>query len=145
MLTSDQVCSRVSRFVAQNIRPRQKEWSGATQSRLSAIASFLGSIKIIKMLGISDAIEASVTRLREMEIEKAKSVRWMRVAYNASGESSNAKIPPPSKVLLPLSILLPIDQSLVVLKCCSKRIGHFRPCNYHGAIWYRLQDAQRYT
>ncbi len=75
------VCSQVSRFVAQNIRGRQKDWNAATQNRLSMIGSFLGSIKAIKLLGVSGAIADYVTSLREAEIESARRVRWMMYVY----------------------------------------------------------------
>ncbi|KJK75094.1 hypothetical protein H634G_09729 [Metarhizium anisopliae BRIP 53293] len=77
-------CSRVSKYVAQHIHGRQKEWNAATQNRLSMITAFLGSIKTIKLLGISGSIAEYVASLRSTEIERAKSVRWIMVGYNAS-------------------------------------------------------------
>jgi ATP-binding cassette subfamily C (CFTR/MRP) protein 1 len=80
------VCSRVSQWMAQNLRKRQKSWNDATQHRISTTSSVLGSMKSVKMLGISDAIINRVEELRHQELEMAKTVRWMMVAYNASGK-----------------------------------------------------------
>jgi ATP-binding cassette subfamily C (CFTR/MRP) protein 1 len=66
--------SRVSKFVAQNLRMRQKEWSGKTQQRIAAITSILGSMKAIKAMGISSAVATHVTTLREDEISNANLV-----------------------------------------------------------------------
>ncbi|ODA84214.1 hypothetical protein RJ55_02732 [Drechmeria coniospora] len=80
-------CSRVSKYVAQNIRGRQKDWNTATQNRLSMISTFLGSIKTIKSLGVSGAMANLITSLRSAEIESAKRVRWVMIAYNASANA----------------------------------------------------------
>jgi hypothetical protein len=80
-----QVASRVSRFVARNVRSRTKSWGDATQARISTLSSVLGSMRSIKAMGLSEAISKRVTGLRDKEIETSKHVRWMQVAYNASG------------------------------------------------------------
>lgn len=46
----------------------------------------LGAIKNIKMLGVQEAVSDHILEMREEEIEAAKSVRWMMIAYNASGK-----------------------------------------------------------
>lgn len=84
-LTIKPVASRVSQYVAQNIRARQKGWNTATQTRISTLSSVLGSMKSVKAMGLSGFLGDYVTGLRQKEIERSKHVRWMNVAYNASG------------------------------------------------------------
>ncbi|KAK6448017.1 hypothetical protein FP744_10004267 [Trichoderma asperellum] len=80
-------CSQISRYVAQNIRSRQKGWSMATQRRISALSSILMSMKSVKALGVSDAMTKYVDNLRQDEIKSANSVRYMNAVYNASANA----------------------------------------------------------
>ncbi|KAK3941519.1 P-loop containing nucleoside triphosphate hydrolase protein [Diplogelasinospora grovesii] len=81
------VCSQVSRYVAQNMKTRQTEWNAATQGRLAVTASVLGNIKTIKMLGLQEKVAQHVHDLRQEEMKKARSVRWVMVIYNASANA----------------------------------------------------------
>lgn len=76
----------MSKYVAQNLKEKQKGWNLATQRRIAAISTMLGSIKSVKALGLSDAIASQIQGLREAEIARANELRWMMVIYNASGE-----------------------------------------------------------
>ncbi|KAL7797360.1 ABC transporter type 1, transmembrane domain-containing protein [Trichoderma ceciliae] len=80
-------CSQVSRYVAQNIRSRQKSWNMATQRRISVLSSILGSMKSVKALGVSGAMMSFIDQLRHDEIKSSKNVRWMNAAYNASANA----------------------------------------------------------
>ncbi|EXF83542.1 hypothetical protein CFIO01_00684 [Colletotrichum fioriniae PJ7] len=80
-------CSRVSRYLAKNLQSKQKDWSVATQNRIAMTTSMLGSVKSLKMLGIVDHTESLILSLRLRELEMAKKVRWMMVAYNASANA----------------------------------------------------------
>lgn len=57
----------------------------ATQKRLAVTTSMLSSMKSLKMLGAATHTESLVQDLRLQELNAAKKVRWMMVAYNASG------------------------------------------------------------
>ncbi|KAI9042041.1 P-loop containing nucleoside triphosphate hydrolase protein [Aspergillus affinis] len=45
-------CSRMSAYVAKHLQGRQKDWSAATQRRLTRIAAVLGRVKSMKILVI---------------------------------------------------------------------------------------------
>ncbi|KAM0810192.1 putative ABC transporter [Seiridium cardinale] len=79
--------SRVSQYVARNLRGRQGAWNAATQSRISMISAVLSTIKNIKMLGLQASMISYIERLRCDEIKTAGRVRWMMVAYNASANA----------------------------------------------------------
>jgi ATP-binding cassette, subfamily C (CFTR/MRP), member 1 len=81
------VSSHVSRFVALNLRPLQKDWNNATQSRIAATSSVLSAMKVIKMLGIQPNLTNRIQELRKGELSVASKLRWVRVYYNASGLS----------------------------------------------------------
>ncbi|KAH7255182.1 P-loop containing nucleoside triphosphate hydrolase protein [Fusarium redolens] len=81
------ICSRMSRYLAKNLQSKQKDWNEATQRRISLTASALSSVKVMKMLGFSTETEALLQRLRAQELDMAKKVRWMMVAYNASANA----------------------------------------------------------
>ncbi|UKZ49723.1 hypothetical protein TrVGV298_003971 [Trichoderma virens] len=80
-------CSQISRYVAKNIRSRQKGWNMATQRRISALSSILGSMKSVKSLGVSGAMIEYIDQLRQDEINSSKNVRWMNAIYNASANA----------------------------------------------------------
>jgi ATP-binding cassette, subfamily C (CFTR/MRP), member 1 len=71
--------------VATHLKTKQRDWSIATQKRITMTISMLASAKSIKMLGISQAIQTKVQNLRLHEIAMSKKLRWMMVGYNASG------------------------------------------------------------
>ncbi|KAI1009685.1 hypothetical protein LB504_003025 [Fusarium proliferatum] len=81
------LCSRMSRYLAKNLQSKQKAWNEATQRRISLTASALSSMKVMKMLGLSRQTEVLIQKLRAQELEMAKKVRWMMVAYNASANA----------------------------------------------------------
>lgn len=81
------VCSYVSRYVAKQQQPRQKAWNVATQRRVAATSSMLGSMKVIKMLGFQQFLVDRIQSLRKEELDVASRLRWMQFYYNASGSS----------------------------------------------------------
>lgn len=60
-------------------------WNVATQKRISMTTSMLNSMKSLKMLGVTTYVESLVQNLRLWELNMAMQVRWIMVAYNASG------------------------------------------------------------
>jgi ATP-binding cassette subfamily C (CFTR/MRP) protein 1 len=82
------VCSRVSKYVANNLGPRQKKWNEATQNRIGATSSMISSMKSIKMLGLQTSFASRIQKLRVVELSVASRVRQVMVYYNSSGLSS---------------------------------------------------------
>ncbi|KAH9238350.1 hypothetical protein K456DRAFT_1746473 [Colletotrichum gloeosporioides 23] len=80
-------CSRMSKYLAQNLQSKQKDWNEATQKRLAMATSMLSSMKGLKMLGVTNYAAGLVQHLRKQELHKASRVRWMMVAYNASANA----------------------------------------------------------
>lgn len=79
----------MSLYVAKTLKPAQGKWNKATQQRISVINSVLGCVKNIKMLGLQQSVTSHVEELRDQEMNAAAGVRWLSVAYNASGESEH--------------------------------------------------------
>ncbi|KAK3301707.1 P-loop containing nucleoside triphosphate hydrolase protein [Chaetomium strumarium] len=77
------LCSRMSRYVAKHLGPRQKAWNTATQQRVAATSSMLGAMKVIKTLGLQRCMARFIRRLRDDELATASKVRWIMVYYNA--------------------------------------------------------------
>ncbi|KAF5718710.1 multidrug resistance-associated 1 [Fusarium mundagurra] len=86
-ISSSDFVSIMSRYMAKNLQSKQKAWNEATQRRISLTASALSSMKVMKMLGLFRKTEALLQDLRARELEMAKKVRWMMVAYNASANA----------------------------------------------------------
>ncbi|KAI1780180.1 ABC transporter [Hypoxylon cercidicola] len=81
------LCSRMSQYVARNLRKKQGNWNKATQTRISEISAAIRAIKSVKMLGLQDIISEHVERLRHHELNMASKVRWMNVAYTGSANA----------------------------------------------------------
>jgi hypothetical protein len=81
------VSSHTSRFVAKNLKPKQKKWNEATQQRIAATSFFLSSMKIVKMLGLQQYLTKRIEDSRDSELSAAAGLRWVMVYYNASGSS----------------------------------------------------------
>ena len=79
----------MSRYVARNMKSRQRDWNRATQRRVAATSTTLSSMKIIKMLGLQKFLANRVQGLRMEELHVASKVRWINVYYNSSGETSS--------------------------------------------------------
>lgn len=75
----------MSAYVAKHLQNRQKSWNMATQKRIALTTTFLDMIKNVKTLGMSGILESRVQGLRQDEIDMSKRLRWIMVAYNASG------------------------------------------------------------
>ncbi|KAM3472494.1 hypothetical protein MY5147_005251 [Beauveria neobassiana] len=80
-------CSQVSRFVAKNIGRRQRNWNEATERRMTALGSILGSMKSVKALGITEALLSYVADLRKVELLRAGEKRFMDCQYNSSANA----------------------------------------------------------
>lgn len=58
----------------------------ATQTRISIIKAVLDSVKNIKMMGLTDKMEAKIQAARDFEIKTYVNLDRRFVAFNASGE-----------------------------------------------------------
>jgi hypothetical protein len=76
----------MSAYVAKYLQERQRDWSAATQDRLAMMTAILGGIKSMKILGLEKATTYLVSNLRAREIAMSIRLRWLMVAYNASGK-----------------------------------------------------------
>lgn len=77
----------MSAYVAKHLQGRQRDWSAATQDRLAMSTSILGGIKSMKILGLEKATSFLILNLRAREIAMSMRLRWIMVAYNASGKA----------------------------------------------------------
>ncbi|KAI2671649.1 hypothetical protein CBS147355_8641 [Penicillium roqueforti] len=96
-------CSQMSAYVAKHLQAKQKDWSVATQDRLSMLASVLRGIKSMKILGLDQATSFLVSNLRAREIAKSIRLRWIMVAYNASANALGIFSPVLTLVLFAVS------------------------------------------
>ena len=66
-----------SSFVAKRIGPRQRIWVAAIQRRVGITSSMLGSMKSVKMMGLSDNLFDTLHNLRVRELDLMKKFRVM--------------------------------------------------------------------
>jgi hypothetical protein len=75
----------MSAYVAKHLENRQKSWNEATHNRLATTTAAIEGMKSLKMMGMEGAIQTQILHLRSNEIQTSKRLRWILVAYNASG------------------------------------------------------------
>ena len=71
--------------MGKHITGYQKAWSRATQTRIAKTSAMLGSVKALKMMGLSDVVESSIDEQRLNEIKAARDFRLMIVGFNIAG------------------------------------------------------------
>ena len=76
--------------VAKTIRPRQRQWMQAVQKRVAMTSDVLGSIKGMKMLGVTKMITESVQDMREQELSKSKRFRYVQIVNITLGMFSSS-------------------------------------------------------
>jgi ATP-binding cassette, subfamily C (CFTR/MRP), member 1 len=55
--------------IGKLMKPRQSRWTAATQKRVTAISYATGSMKAIRMLGLTGTVHNDLARLREEEVD----------------------------------------------------------------------------
>jgi ATP-binding cassette subfamily C (CFTR/MRP) protein 1 len=76
--------------VAKEIRPRQRQWMQAVQKGVAYTSDVLGSIKDMKMLGLTNMITGNVQDLREQELQKSKHFRHAQIVNITLGTFSSS-------------------------------------------------------
>ncbi|PQE21894.1 ABC transporter protein [Rutstroemia sp. NJR-2017a BVV2] len=79
--------------VAKRIRVRQRGWMQAVQKRVALTSDVLGSIKGMKILGLTEMITRNVQDTREEELQKSKLFRHMQIINITLGNASNMLSP----------------------------------------------------
>jgi ATP-binding cassette, subfamily C (CFTR/MRP), member 1 len=67
------------------ISNKQQVWTAAVQKRIGLTASMLGSMKSVKMMGLSRTMSTSIQEQRIRELKSAKGYRWLVVGTNMIG------------------------------------------------------------
>lgn len=75
----------VGRYVAK----RQKSWMEATEKRVNLTTELFGSIKAIKMLGLSKMLSHVVQATRVTEVDLSKGYRKLSVTNTCLSKPSN--------------------------------------------------------
>ena len=73
--------------VAAVMGDRQKRWVAAIEKRVAVTSSALGSMKSVKMLGISESLASIITKYRVDELVISKPYRWCLLFSNLFCES----------------------------------------------------------
>ncbi|CCD44945.1 similar to ABC transporter [Botrytis cinerea T4] len=87
------ILAYASSQVAKKIRPRQRQWMQAVQKRVAYTSDVLGSIKGMKMLGLTNMITGNVQDLREQELQKSKRFRYVQIVNITLGNAANMLSP----------------------------------------------------
>lgn len=81
------VASISSFFVGRYVAKRQKSWIEATQKRVNWTTELFGSIKAVKMLGISKVLSRVVQGMRVAEVDLSKDYRKLSVTNTCLSKS----------------------------------------------------------
>ena len=80
------LCTATAISISPKLAQSQKTWLDKIQSRVDATSSMLGSIKAVKMTGLTPDLGSRIHNLREVEIQSASSFRGMLVKITTACE-----------------------------------------------------------
>jgi ATP-binding cassette, subfamily C (CFTR/MRP), member 1 len=75
MLTNNPVSTALSTVLAGHITSRQKNWYQAIERRVNYTSEILGSMRNVKMLGLSHIMSKNIQKMREDEMGISRKYR----------------------------------------------------------------------
>ena len=72
--------------LGKHVTRRQKRWLESIEKRINFTSEILGSIKNVKMLGLTEMMESLIKALREQEIVAMKASRKLGCVNTCIGE-----------------------------------------------------------
>ena len=79
-------CTYSNSLVAKSIGNRQANWAAAVQRRVAITSSMLGSMKSVKMMGLSTMMTDTIQGQRQRELDLGAKYRWSNVWLNSIGK-----------------------------------------------------------
>jgi ATP-binding cassette, subfamily C (CFTR/MRP), member 1 len=74
------ICGVVAGYIGKLVPPRQRRWMAAIQKRVGITSDIIGSMKGVKVAGLSDKAEVQIEDLRTYELKKSVSFRKTQIA-----------------------------------------------------------------
>lgn len=81
------LCVAGAGVIGKMIPPRQKQWMVAIQKRVGITTNIVGSMKGVKVAGLSGKAESQIQDLRDYELDKSVSFRKVQVSSLMFSES----------------------------------------------------------
>lgn len=85
------ISAAASIYIARLTPVRQSKWMAAIQKRVGITSDIIGSVKGIKVAGLSDNAENQIRKLRDFELAQSTQYRRIQVVSALSG----TQFPPP--------------------------------------------------
>jgi ATP-binding cassette, subfamily C (CFTR/MRP), member 1 len=82
------VATALSFLVANHSANRQRSWLEAIQSRINFTSEIFGSMKSVKMLGLSERMRQHIQQMRDDEMSISKRYRTVKIYQLAIGKRS---------------------------------------------------------
>ncbi|KAM5453644.1 hypothetical protein McanCB56680_002853 [Microsporum canis] len=76
------LCTFANSQLSKRIAGKQKVWNAAVQKRIAVTSSMLGSMKSMKMMGMTEMVYDSIQEYRVQEIRSAMGYRWLSLWTN---------------------------------------------------------------
>ncbi|WDK21642.1 ABC transporter [Colletotrichum graminicola] len=87
-------CVFVGLKVGQRIPPLQRKWMQAIQKRVGITTEIIGSMKGVKMSGLSATAQDQIQGLRDFELDESKNFRRMQILNVTVGQFPSIMTPP---------------------------------------------------
>jgi hypothetical protein len=87
------ITASINTILARLQGKRRGVWLGAMQRRVGLTSNLLGSMKPVKLGGMSEIFAKRLQAERVLEVNKANSFRWLTVWQNAVGKSHQSRKP----------------------------------------------------
>lgn len=85
------ICGVIAAHIGKLVPPRQRRWMAAIQHRVGITSDIIGSMKGVKVAGLSEKAEKQIEDLRSYELEKSVAFRRINIATLLLGMSGERK------------------------------------------------------
>ncbi len=82
------ITGSIGAYIGKMVPPRQRRWMAAIQKRVGITSDIVGSMKGVKVAGLSNKAQTQIADLREFELDQSTSFRKTQVATLLLGKQS---------------------------------------------------------
>ncbi|KAK3682042.1 P-loop containing nucleoside triphosphate hydrolase protein [Podospora appendiculata] len=87
------ICTGLAGYIGQLIPPRQRKWMAAIQKRVGITSNIMGSMKGVKVAGLSEKAGTQIEELRSYELEQSTQFRKLLIGSLLLSISSTVLMP----------------------------------------------------
>ncbi len=80
------ICIGIAVHIGKLVPPRQRRWMAAIQKRVGVTSDIIGSMKGVKVAGLSEKVDKQIQGLRDYELDRSVQFRKMQITTQLLGK-----------------------------------------------------------